>query len=465
MSEYHLSIDIPSGKDPLVEYRRDFDVQGKISGDVKKDMILIISLYDEKGDLVRQVKQDERDDDRLYLDHPDLITYKEELDPGKEKLKRFSFPELLVKDPDDPEASLHDATIKCFYDGSSYKGVVVSAGDVAHGRIMETGLDLRNGNGEAYDVLEQGDYLLEVSLYDRDETLLARTEKRIRIGVRKEAVIVRFNPAEHRKRMNEWCRQMGFAIINDTLPGYLEPYLGKWYYHMGLLKYYRSNDVAIYADALVHMFVYLCDPSSTSYETELAYLGFRGKISEEEWFRPYHYDIGEAIIGKGRNFERSGKIVPFTEDIHICRIDLIDEEAKENVFDLNGSHLLDSCYDLSDVEVKAGSRFAFHCICRPRQFDTDDYILKDDNTYLMRNEIDSIVYEIDDGEMSRTEERKLMMKRMNDEGPIGFSVFEAYNIFSVSEKEKGKTVRFTLSVKDKKGNQLYDSGCIEIRVI
>lgn len=461
MSTYHLSIDIPSGKSPLVEYRRDFDVQGKICGDLKEDMILKICLYDEAGKLLRHVCSKQMNDENLYLDHPDLITYHEELDPGKIKLKQFGFPELLVKDLSDPEASLHDATIKCFCNSDSYKGVIVSASDTAHGRILESGLSLCDENGEAYDCLEMGTYLLEVSLSDREGNLLTKTEKKIVIGKREEAVIVRFNPPEHRKRMNKWCEQMGFTIINDTLPGYLEPYLGRWYYHMGLLKYYRSNDIAIYADALVHMFVYLCDPSSTSYETELAYLASRNRIGDRGWLRTYRYDIGEAAIGKGRSFERQGRIVPFEDALSICRIDLVDEEAKENIFDLSESRLLDSAYDLSDVKVKAGSRIAFHCIARPRQFDVSDCVLKDDNTYRIDNEIDKIVYRIDD----REEERNLMMERIHEEGSIGFSVYEAYNIFELKNEDQGKTLQFTLTLKDRRGNLLEGRQSVSIKVI
>ena len=442
-----------------MEYRRDFDVQGKIVGDVRDGMVLRICLYDDKGKLVRYVRQDRKDDERLYLGHPDLITYEESLDPGKEKLKKYSFPELLVKDLNDPEASLHDASIKCFYGGHAYKGIIVSGTDTEHGRVLDTGLDLKDENGDPYDCLKKGDYQLVVTLSDEDGKQLCTTEKKIRIDTRKEVVIVRFNPLEHRKKMVDWCRQMGFSIIIDTLPGYLQPYLGKWFYHMGLLKYYRSNDIAIYAEAFVSMFVYLCDPTSTSYETELAYLGSKGRIGDDH-FKAYRYDIGEALV-KGRE----GQIVVFDEPLSLCRIDLVDEECQENVYDIREMHLKDTYYDQKKIRAEAGSRIAVHLIARPRQFDVSDYVLKDDNTFYMENEIAEICYDIDDGNMAGHEDRKLMLKRIDENGTVGLSVFEAYNLFDLKSEDKGKTLKFRAVLKDKKGNVLDGIQEFEIKVI
>ena len=170
-------------------------------------------------------------------------------------------------------------------------------------------------------------------LCDREDLLLAEEKKQIRIGIREEAAIVRFNPIQHRRRMEEWCGKNGFTIINDPLPGYLDPYLGKWYYHMGLLPYYRSNDIAVYAEARVNMFVYLCDPHSTSYETELAYLQCKERVDDGRWFRAYHYDIGEYAVG-----DRKGDIVPFGVAI-TCQIFLPNGQARRFLLVLTVSGL------------------------------------------------------------------------------------------------------------------------------
>ena len=427
-------------------------------------MILFVGLYKDK-ELVRHVSQNRMNDERLWLDHPDLTSYTEELDPRKQKLMKFGFPELQVKDVDRPEESFHDATIKCFYDSRSYKALIVSASDVSHGRILESGVDLCDENGEPYHALEEGDYTIIVKLSDREREL-AHAGKRIRIGKRKKAAIVRFNPLEHRKRMKEWCQEEGFAIVEDTLPGYLEPYLGTWYYHMGLLPWYRSNDVTIYENAKVHMFVYLCDPASTSYETELAYLRKKGSVGDPEKFVAYAYDIGEAILGKGKFYERRGKICRFEEDedLRICRIDLLKENGEENVFDLDEADIEDIFYDWKDIEIKAGSAIAVNGVVKPWQLKEEDVILRRDNTYEIHHEVSIIRYEIDDGEDRKTEDRKLLLERI-DEKPIGKSVYEFRNIFRFNKEDKGKSFRFCLRAFNDEGRSGINKQEFTVHVI
>ena len=88
-------------------------------------------------------------------------------------------------------------------------------------------------------------------------------------------------------------------------------------------------------------------------------------------------------------------------------------------------------------------------------------VLKDDNTYRIDNEIDKIVYRIDD----REEERNLMMERIHEEGSIGFSVYEAYNIFELKNEDQGKTLQFTLTLKDRRGNLLEGRQSVSVKVI
>ena len=449
---FRITIDNPAGEYPLIDDRRDFDVQESLSGPIREDMTLFVGLYKE-GKLVRHVCQNRMNDERLWLDHPDLTSYEEALDPGKRRLLKYGFPELQVKDTQDPEVSFHDATIKCFYDDKCFKALIVSASDVAHGRILESGVDLRDENGQPYTALEKGDYTIMVTL-NGSEKECARAEKKIRIERREKAAIVRFNPLEHRKRMKKWCEEEGFAIVDDTLPGYLEPYLGTWYYHMGLLPWYRSNDIAIYENAKVHMFVYLCDPTSTSYETELAYLQKKGRVDDPKMFTAYSYDIGEALLGKGKSYERRGKICRFEEDedLRICRIDLLKGRSEENVFNLNEADIEEIFYDWKDVTVKAGSSIAVNGVVRPWQLKADDVVLRKDNTYEVRHEVSIIRYEIDDGENGYTEDRKLLLERI-DGKPIGKSVYEFRNIFHFGEEDRGKCFRFRLYAMNDEGRK------------
>lgn len=457
MNDYRIKITNPSNDHPLIDYGRDFNVWGTLTGKIEEDMTLSVSLFDEEGNCVRKVSSSKKKDRNVFIGYAGLTSYKEELDPHKEKLKDFGFPELQVIDLGDPSASLKDAPIKCFYDDARFKAVIVSGTDIKHGRIFDTGIGYTDENGQPYETLEKGNYTIDVSLYDSDLRLLANVKRPILIDVRKEAAIVRFNPDRHKKAMIAWCRENGFAIINDTLPGYLEAYLGTWYYHMGLLPYYRSNDIAVYQDAIVHMFVYLCDPTSTSYATELAYLQQKKQVEDKDRFKAYRYDIGEAYLGRGRKYERIGKIEEFKEDLHICRIDLLKDEIKENVFDLSEKDIEDVIYDTRHIKVKAMENFAVCGIVKPLQLRKEDVVLMDDNTYRIDHEVKYIHYRFSDGEKAYEEDRKLLMERIDGES-IGTSVYEFYNVFRFEEKDKGKTFEITMEIYNDEGKM---SECIQ----
>ena len=234
---------------------------------------------------------------------------------------------------------------------------------------------------------------------------------------------------------------------------------------MGILPYYRSNDIAVYANAKVHMFVYLCDPGSTSYETELAYLQTKGQVEDKEMFKAYHYDIGEALLGKGKPYERNGKICEFgDDDLWLYRIEEVNEKAKENVFDLSEETILDVHYDVKQVSVKAGSRIAISGVVKPWQLKKEDVILKDDNTYEIHHEVSKIHYTIFDGEKTLEEKRSLLMERI-DETSIGRSVYEFYNLFEIKETDKGKKLRFELEAQNDEGRSSFHKITFVIDVI
>ena len=450
-----LSIKIPSGESPLVEYGRHFNVQGEIEHEIPipEDGILTIRLVDSDGRVVRYTRQNKKNNPNVYLNHPDFTAYPEEIDSGRKGVLDFGFPELMVKDIEHPMDSLRDATIKCWYSDEEYKSVIVSATGVEQGSIFEDGIGYLNDKGEPYQVLGMGDYTIEVEFTDAKGIVLARTEKRIRIGEQVSQAIVRFNPRKHRERMTDWCQKMNFAISNDTLPGYLETYKGTWLYHMGLLTMYRACDIALYRKAKVHMFVYLVDPTSTSYETELAYLQTQRVVGNPERFTAYHYDIGEALIGEGRNYKQRGKIVEFPKDkyLAICRVDLVNEKAKENCFDLGEESVERMFTDLSQVALPVGATFAVTGVVKPWQLMPEFFELRRDNTYKIKDSVCEVHYEFDDGQNIQKETRTLLMERIDKGLSIGSSVYEFYNIFSVKPSWKGRTVTIRVTACDKSG--------------
>ena len=97
MEGYEIEITEPSGEFPLIDLGRDIEVKGRIKGKIDRDLSLKVELFDREGRLLRYACQNRLKDTSIDLNYPGLVTYKEELDPKKEKLKAFGFPELQVK--------------------------------------------------------------------------------------------------------------------------------------------------------------------------------------------------------------------------------------------------------------------------------------------------------------------------------------------------------------------------------
>lgn len=465
--EISILIDFPSGC-RRVDPASHFCVSGRIlpRGPLPDDASFRVCLYDAAGKLLRHTTSDRKNDMRQFLYHPQLTGYPEELDPGREKLRAFGFPEVLVKDPADPYASMRDSTIKCFFTDDGFKAIIISGTDKAHGMLLDDGIGFTDENGQPYDALPRGKYRLEAALSVQGR-ILARADTVITIDPAEDTLICRFNPAAHKTNMWKWSVENGFSMQYDPLPGYLDPYLGKWYYHMGLLPMYRASDIAQYASSRVNMFVYLIDPESTSYSTELAWLQAHGAVGDPDRFRAYCYDIGEAVIGEGTASEMRGRIIPFARDeaVHICRIDTVKDSAEDNVYDLSGKDLLASSPASGTVEIRAGSRFAVMSVIKPVQLDPAAFSLRPDNTYEIAQSIDTIQYEFTCGDAHETHTRHTGLTRIDANGEnIGSSVFEGRHIFRVNGAWQGKTVSVTIRCALSGGNATGSPARIHLRI-
>ena len=449
--ESFLEFTLPSEEIGFVEYKRSFVVQGKINIDIPNNALLTINLLNENKKIVRYIKCDKKNKS-IYVNHPDLTTYKEELDPKRIKMQEFGFPELVVDDIDNPEKSLHLATNKLWYSDYVFKGIFISASDISHGAIFDDGMDYLDDNGNSYTTLECGNYVIEAILsFNNFETKIS---KKIVIGTRDKQLICRFNPISHKLAMQSWCKDNNISIINDLMPGYLDAYLGKWYYHMGLLKMYRANDICLYIIANIIMFIYLIDETSTSYATELGYLQANNALKQNR-LTYYHYDIGEAIIGKNRLYEKKANIIKFNNDeyIYLCRIDIVNKDAKENIYYLDERDVIDTIIDFNNIRINSGKDIAIMGIIKPWQLDINDVILKDDNTYLYKNYPNIIRYIllVDDKEYILN--RKPNMERIDSES-IGKSIYEFYNIIHIDDSWSNKNINIKVECIDAKGNSI-----------
>ena len=580
-----LEITDPSEEDSIVEYRRHISVQGRIlyetgsgeetgeggpgegtvesgpgegtgeggpgedgswtpEGRIPLGISFTFLLKNEKGDVLREVGTDIKNNRNIYAYHPLLTTYPEEMDPGRRDFVAYGFPPLVVKSIASPMESLRDASIKAWFSDQEFKAMFVAATDMEHGLIFDDGMGFLGADGQPLDLLPEGNYVIEVLLRDEEGTELAIATRKIRIGSYPDVAIVRFNPPSHKARMLEWFKTKNIHVLNDLIPGYLDSYLGPWLYHKGLLPMYLAGDISQYANSVVHMFLYLLDPTSTSYSTELAFLEEQGVVENVERMHFYYYDIGEASLSKvvhgnagtadaagdvadagmvgdpgnagtadaagdvadagmvgdsGNVGTRTAEILEFApfDYLALTRIDLVDGQCKENVYDTTESHTVKSLVDLEKepLEIPTGQRFAITGVVRPWQICQEDIHRLKDNTYEWWDGFSRVHYIFDDGEKTWEEDRKPGMERLapNEEKPgmerltpdedkpgtnalglhreektgkvssIGSSVAEFYNVFEFGPEERGRTIRVHVSVHGKNYEKAQKT--IEIRII
>ena len=592
-----LEITDPSEEDSIVEYRRHISVQGRIlyetgsgeetgkgepgegtvesgpgegtvesgpgedgswtpEGRIPLGAGFTFLLKNEKGDVLREVGTDTKNNRNIYAYHPLLTTYPEEMDPGRRDFVAYGFPPLVVKSIASPMESLRDASIKAWFSDQEFKAMFVAATDMEHGLIFDDGMGFLGADGQPLDLLPEGNYVIEVLLRDEEGTELAIATRKIRIGSYPDVAIVRFNPPSHKARMLEWFKTKNIHVLNDLIPGYLDSYLGPWLYHKGLLPMYLAGDISQYANSVVHMFLYLLDPTSTSYSTELAFLEEQGVVENVERMHFYYYDIGEASLSKvvhgnagtadaagdvadagmvgdpgnagtadaagdvadagmvgdsGNVGTRTAEILEFApfDYLALTRIDLVDGQCKENVYDTTESHTVKSLVDLEKepLEIPTGQRFAITGVVRPWQICQEDIHRLKDNTYEWWDGFSRVHYIFDDGEKTWEEDRKPGMERLapDEENPgmerlapdeekpgmerltpdedkpgtnalglhreektgkvssIGSSVAEFYNVFEFGPEERGRTIRVHVSVHGKNYEKAQKT--IEIRII
>ena len=547
-----LEITDPSEEDSIVEYRRHISVQGRIlyetgsgeetgegepgegtvesgpgegtgeggpgedgswtpEGRIPLGAGFTFLLKNEKGDVLREVGTDTKNNRNIYAYHPLLTTYPEEMDPGRRDFVAYGFPPLVVKSIASPMESLRDASIKAWFSDQEFKAMFVAATDMEHGLIFDDGMGFLGADGQPLDLLPEGNYVIEVLLRDEEGTELAIATRKIRIGSYPDVAIVRFNPPSHKARMLEWFKTKNIHVLNDLIPGYLDSYLGPWLYHKGLLPMYLAGDISQYANSVVHMFLYLLDPTSTSYSTELAFLEEQGVVENVERMHFYYYDIGEASLSKvvrgnagtadaagdvadagmvgdpGNVGTRTAEILEFApfDYLALTRIDLVDGQCKENVYDTTESHTVKSLVDLEKepLEIPTGQRFAITGVVRPWQICQEDIHRLKDNTYEWWDGFSRVHYIFDDGEKTWEEDRKPGMERLTPDedkpgthalglhreertgkvSSIGSSVAEFYNVFEFGPEERGRTIRVHVSVHGKNYEKAQKT--IEIRII
>ncbi len=458
-----INISSPSGDIGFVEYKRSFVVEGFFEGDqsLKDDIKLSIELYDANGNLVRFACCDKKYKE-MFLNYPGLKTYAKNMDLDFKKLKTFGFPALVVNDIDNPYESIHNATIKAWYSDKEFKAIIISASNIESGAIFDDGMNFVDENANPYHTLEMGEYKIIVSLFDSDN-VLSSTSKNITIGKNNNQLICRVNPINHKDRMLKFASENNFSMINELLPGYLNPYLGVWQYHMGLLKMFRANDICLFDDVDVVLFDYLIDETSISYSTELAFLQKNNMINKR--LSVYYYDIGEAMLGINIGDKQCGIIKKFNNNEYgvFYRVDVV-KQAIENVYYIDESNVISFQTDLCNVHIHCGDNIAISGVVKPIQLDPNDFILQDDNTYKIMNYPKYIKYTFKTNNKVYEDVRNINVERF-DNISIGKSIYEFYNTFVIPNDWHNSIVLVSAQCIYEKGNITKINNNIRLYVI
>ena len=176
-------ITAPSEVGLVIAPGRHFKVSGTLEGDVPGDATMKVALLDADGREVRFAATNAKGTDRVDTSwYNGEIT---ELTDGTDFTEiAYTAPELVVADVNAPEASAHDATVKCVYTDNSFSALITSATDPAHGLFVDDGYGLVDHDRNPYDALPEGAYSIVTTLMDKDGNAVVTaidTSKPIRV--------------------------------------------------------------------------------------------------------------------------------------------------------------------------------------------------------------------------------------------------------------------------------------------
>ena len=450
-------------------------VKGDLSSEtgIPSDATLRIELLDADGNIVRHVSCSEKNSRNMWLYYPGLQYYDEETDPGRKELEAFGWPEIMVRDVDDPEASFLDATIKCWYSDTDFKGMFIYATDPEHGLAFDDTIGFRDENGGAYDALAIGPYTVRITLTAADGAVLGRAEKAFEINYYPEKIAVRFSPAKHRIHVMAWAASHGYKDLGAAVPGYIESMNGHGYlFDMGIIPLNRASNLAFYTTGKIHWFDYNITTTCSTYVIEHAVIQNMGDIENPDRFVVHHYDIGELSISNDLGVEESGRIVSFEEGDHLdlCRIDLVSDEAEENVYYADARNVVAvkplTGEAANDPIVIDGPRFAVMGVIRPFQLDAEDiHFDPSDNSFSFSNRPETVLYQITDGQgNTKTVEKKAELFRCALKIPAT-SIFEFYSIFDAEDFDPDTTYTVSVSFTDTHGTVHESNESFQFRLV
>ena len=456
-----IEITAPSARELTIAPGRHFKVAGVLTGDVPDNARLKVTLLDASGNEVRYAAADRKGTDRVipYIYRGEVTVFS--LGTSFPEVA-YTAPELAVADEKDPQASAHDATVKCVYTDDTFYALIVSATDQEHGLAEEDGYKLTDHEGRPYDALPEGKYKVQADLCSADGEELASASEEIEIGCTAGTVIHEITTTAAKEKggmelISAWAADVDMKILEDLLPGMFGPT-----YQMSTMPMAVSCETAEYMCGKINMLVYGNMSTSASYALEVArYLQLEHNVENPDIAGYYMFSLGEP-----RFAGKQAEIVKFDdgENIHICRIDQVENEAKDGVFITSEEQILESDTDPSDGWMAGNGAFAVAGVMKPYQLRDDEIIPYEGiyGYYQYLNGADTLEYTFtpDDGSDVFSITKAVGVSRIQAPGEDSLpALYEFYNVFPAGTMKEGVAYDISVQAYDRNGDAVKGFEC------
>lgn len=367
-----------------------------------------------------------------------------------EDLAKSKMPDLIWDGKN--EESFYHADSKLYYDDAGFTALV--SGGSQEG-IVSDGLLFTDDEGNLYSILPEGRYevWLEYSYTtaESDEMQTYRgTIGTITIGSTPDKIMSRFSPADHMERVTAFAGANGYRIYNDAFAGYWP--LGS----CEIKTEMRAADIQEYVDGRVHFVIYNVKNTSATYSVELATIQKTESIDDPDRLVNYYYQYGEPALKDGTESE----ITAFEtgDKLQFTRAEITEEGTGDGVYDQDDARV--PVYDLNladGVDAKAGESVSLYGVTAPIQIAAEDMKDNGDNSYTLGNKIQTLKYEISDGEKVLESLDKEVMLNRKSGGWENPSELEFKHEIEVTDEMAGKTLEVKVSGVDAHGNQAAGS--------
>ncbi len=444
-----MEIIFPSVSQSQVAPDRDFYVIGNINGFVPNDAKLEVVVSKDAKVLRKIVSQKKDDKSSLNIDYQ-LLSYYAGTD--RSPLLNSMMPDL-VYDKSNPQ-SMNYPWIKAYFNDKHFTALVNNS------QTYSTDVNY-DQNGNLYQPLVNGEYQLHVYIKNSQNQVLGHASKVVKIGHFANRVLSRFSPTNHFERVLKEAGENNYQVLLDPFPGYWSP--GSFISELSssnifaeILPKWRHADLAEYQNGIAHFYIYNVKESSATYNVEVGTLQQQQVIANNNRLICYYYKWGEPELSNSKSpIERFSS----NDYLAITRVDKADTSTKENSLDVNKLNSVVHDEKLSDgVNLGEINKVAVSGVVRPIQNTPSDIQKLSNNSFVIKNKIKTLSYELSCNGQTRFENKEVGMERLinNKSNP---SLLEFYSLLSIPSEWQNKEIKVTVRGYDVYGK--YVEGTTE----